>query len=636
MRKKTLTYLLVSTFAALLPPVSVFAYEPINEEEKNILLQARAQVFGGSGIQAASEQTTINGEQPPIFGYDTADRVILAWKVRNRDAADFAQAAGIPPWMSLAKVSPITENQYSWDRWRSKPKQKNFYILAEIANTDRFIQGPLVEWKTFVTIGPDPVPKLVRFDVQHGQGGIDFLDLFAAPFGVVDWNVSDEAAKGIVTDGTLILDIDIPFKKASQGKYSFWDYYNWSRSNYSPPQRLSEEFLTAGERVFSTRGSQARYYYDGSAVSAKIKSVNLRDVQITNTFPWAEFTGPLKAAVVLQNATRHLVQPIGLPVEPDSGEAALFGQLTGMVLALTEEGQPVFSEEEVFGALQQASTSDRFPTLFFGVLDLYQSLQSFTGQELPKLQFSLKTEPKTVFINFEIPFWKARAFKKKFLPDNFQLAKIRFYPEQRRPVYAVSLNVYESVGQSVSGFRAEWSTYVINPDEENPKPRFSVLEAQTTSFGLDPLHTLEVLRSGGYDPSDLFSIIEGPAEVFDFSLDEENGLNITLRDLAEEIAVDVSVAYPSERRILRTRPLKSWMEANDFVYWGEIADVLKYDSNVMFADLIVFRAGHNDLIKDTAFSKYVNPRPLPIILWDGPQDLALEPWGNLQDIRIRE
>ena len=94
----------------------------------------------------------------------------------------------------------------------------------------------------------------------------------------------------------------------------------------------------------------------------------------------------------------------------------------------------------------------------------------------------------------------------------------------------------------------------------------------------------------------------------------------------------MSIAYPDQNDILHTRPLKRWMEANDFVYWGEAADILKYDSNVMFADLIVFEAGPDDIIKDTAFSGYINPEPLPIILWNGIQDIALEPWGNVQDI----
>ncbi|MGR5471476.1 hypothetical protein ACPV51_30160, partial [Vibrio astriarenae] len=72
------------------------------------------------------------------------------------------------------------------------------------------------------------------------------------------------------------------------------------------------------------------------------------------------------------------------------------------------------------------------------------------------------------------------------------------------------------------------------------------------------------------------------------------------------------------------------MEANDFIYWGKVADILKYDQQVMFADLLVFPVKSTDLISDSTFSEYVKPDPLPIIIWNGGQDVALEPWGNLE------
>lgn len=145
---------------------------------------------------------------------------------------------------------------------------------------------------------------------------------------------------------------------------------------------------------------------------------------------------------------------------------------------------------------ERASQLDpsKIPTLYYALQDLYQGLNIFIGNEKPKLFFTLLTEPKTIFVNFEIPAHKAKAFKEAFLPKHFELAKVRFYPEQKRKVYALSLNIYQSIGQNLNSFRAEWSTYVINPREENPKPRFSVLEAQTTAGGFDPLIAMERSR----------------------------------------------------------------------------------------------------------------------------------------------
>ena len=53
----------------------------------------------------------------------------------------------------------------------------------------------------------------------------------------------------------------------------------------------------------------------------------------------------------------------------------------------------------------------------------------------------------------------------------------------------------------------------------------------------------------------------------------------------------------------------------------------------MFAELLVFESQTSDSIRDTTFEDFVDPDPLPIILWNGPQKIALEPWGNLDDIQ---
>ena len=592
------------------------AVEPFTQEEVDTLLLIRPLVFGGSKIQAALDQSTINGMQPPIFGYNAADRALISWIIDDAMADSFAQAIGLPPYMSLAKVSRITARHRHLRRGHGHPpyRPKRYYMIVDIANTERFVVGTKVEWKTFVTVGADPVPRILRFDSQNADPGVDLLDVVAVPFGYVEWRIEDGLASGLITNNEYMLDISIPFKPN----------YGGSRRRHKS-QRFTEEFLTASEHVYSPLSSHSRYYYDGSSVSAEMVAVRKDQVSITNTFPWAAYIDELDSVTIPAAKTKHLVQPIGIPVAQDSYESQLFAQLAGMILSGADQ-------EDVFQLLQTAKDSDTFPTLYYGVLDLYQALQIYAGEELPKMVFSLKKTPMAIFINFEIRDENLQAFKDAFVPDHFELAKMRFYPEQRKAVYAVSLNVYEAVGQNISGYRAEWSTYVINPREENPKPRFSVIEAQTSSMGFDPLVALKLFDPDQFDPNNLTNLLEDPAEVFEFSADAENGIDISIVDVAEDIHVDVSIAYPEEEDILRTRPLVRWMESNDFAYWGEAADILKYDSNVMFAKLIVFRAGPGDMIEDTAFAEYVDPKPLPIILWDGVQDIALEPWGNVQDI----
>ena len=243
---------------------------------------------------------------------------------------------------------------------------------------------------------------------------------------------------------------------------------------------------------------------------------------------------------------------------------------------------------------QSSLDPTKIPTLYYALQDLYQGLNIYAGTEQPKLFFTLKPNPKTIFINFEIRDDQVEAFKAQYLPKHFELAKIRFYPEQRRSVYAISLNIYESVGQNLDSFRAEWSTYVINPNEENPKPRFSVIEAQTTAGGFDPLIALERFTHAAppinlADPTELIRLIEEPNTQFSYRFDKTNGIEVSIMNNNGVDEVDIQIAYPPAHRQLYTKPLKSWMEANDFVYWGEVADILKYDEQVMFADLMVFQ-----------------------------------------------
>jgi hypothetical protein len=103
-----LSILLVFLFFGIHPS---YAYDSMTREEKEILLSIRQNVFGGSKINEALTQATVSGAAPPIFAYENADRTILSWKVKEDMVSAFAQAIGLPPWMTLAKVSPIILNK---------------------------------------------------------------------------------------------------------------------------------------------------------------------------------------------------------------------------------------------------------------------------------------------------------------------------------------------------------------------------------------------------------------------------------------------------------------------------------------------------------------------------------------------
>ncbi|GAA5217121.1 hypothetical protein ACFSJ3_14400 [Corallincola platygyrae] len=626
----------------------------LTSDEKLILTQIRNNIFGGSRLAAAFSQSTISGLEPPVFPYEVENRGLLVWKVDPQQAAGFAFNIGLTPPFALAKSRPLTVlgsqtlnaklERYLRDKgldWLVNAwYPEHYYVIADIGETSRAEQGTKIELKTFVSVPGLQQPQLYRFASYKAIPGTDLLTLFSAVPTPVSSTVDDGMWQGYLLAQEGSLNWSVPIKQRRSGE---------------PKQikklRFSEAFLDAGERLFGPQGSAARVYYDGSSVSGGFYALKSRRLNVEHDFAWSQFLLPGTKALLTATKSEFMMQPTTAPVQVTQGgpgicaaafasanASQLFSNLIGCVL----QGEPPESVfNTLFGVAQtqpQVLPPPQLPTLYFAVQDLYQGLQIYAGLEKPKLFFSLFEDPMAIFINFEIPHHKVKAFEAAFLPDHFKLAKIRFYPEQKRSVYAVSLNVYQSAGQNLNGFRAEWSTYVINPDEEEPKPRFSVLEAQTNAGGFDPLIALERYIPGMdlTDPNQLGLLIEPPSDAFDYVVDETDGILIEVLDIDEQITVDVSIAYPSEDRILRTAPMTEWMEANDFVYWGEVADILKYDSNVMFAELLVFDALPSDVIEDSTFAGYVDPNPLPIIFWNGVQDIALEPWGNLDGVQTSD
>ncbi len=603
----------------------------IEAERKAVLQRIRNSIFGGSAINAALQQTTISGEEPPVFALELDDRALMVWRIKETDLAEFSELVGLESPLTLTRTAlPGAATGDGDDRGR------HYYLLADISTANRAENGAMIEWKTFVSSASDATPRLYRFSKAVARAGLDLLEIRNDTASDLTIAKSGDSLVAVLNDPADSLSVSIPL-----GGPEVADTLN-----------LTREFLTAGEQTLGSAGFLSNYYYDGSSVSAPFQAIPVANVSVTGNLPWFRHVEQLEQILVASQPTQYLVQPRNEVIQTNAeaqclADASSAGSSSELFACLTNAILTGKAPAAVYAELHAAAanlglTLTATATLHYAVADLYQGLTIFAGAEKPKLFFALKPEPKAIFINFEIPEDRVADFKRDFLPTGFELAKVRFYPEQCDPVYAVSLNVYEAVGQNLDSFRAEWSTYVINPLEADPRPRFSVLEAQSTAGGFDPIIAMEQYRDwqqrnpgkafNFLDPDSLFDLIEEPNPDFNYTVD--SSIRIQLTNMAEDILVDVDIAYPGEDRILTTRPLAGWMEANDFVYWEEVADILKYDSNVMFAELLVFEALPDDLILDNSFEGYVAPEPLPIILWNGPQHIALEPWGNLDDLPI--
>lgn len=628
-------------FCLMLLGMTITVHSPsahaLTDVDKSTLLTIRNLIFGGSRLNAAVTQASISGQEPPVFSYQLDDRVMLVWQIQDKNAVAFADSIELFEPFRLAKVSPISAPKGLNSVDTSSP---HYLLIADIAQSSGAEQGLKVEWKTFVSLGG--VISLYRFAAYKQLPGNDLLEVSQLTPSDITLNKSNNQVQATLS--------------TAEGDQLLVNIKGYSSSGQG---RFTEAYLTASQRVYGRQGSQTRYYYDGSSVSANLTQVKLNKVTVSSTFPWFEYAHQLDSVIVPKESMSFLAQPItaSVPVSspplgpqncldpnvPES-ESKLFSCLVAAVLGSPENGIQPMPPEAVFSWMFSAlaSTPRYIPTFYYALQDLYQGLGIYIGDVKPKLFFELESAPKTIFINFELEEDRLADFKQAYLPSHFKLAKIRFYPEQHKAVYAISLNIYKSKGANLDGLRAEWSTYVINPNEANPKPRFAVLQVQTNIGGFDPVIALKrfnaAIESGNpinlADPSQLVRLIEEPNTSLKYNFDPTNGIQASLLDEEQGIELDVNIGYPHQLDQLHTKPLRTWMEANDYVYWGEVADILKYDNQVMFADLMVFNVSSDDIIFDSTFAEYVKPEPLPIIIWKGGQSIALEPWSNLESIQV--
>ncbi|GAB7219939.1 hypothetical protein [Vibrio comitans] len=525
--------IVIISFITLLTSLLPNSALSITALEKEQLITVRNQIFGGSAINAALTQTTISGETPPVFPYHLNDRVLMVWKIKPSDVDAFSSQINLPNYLRVSKIAPLTESKFHrrFSAWLSKQSissfdlfshRQQYYLIADVADTTGAEEGLKVEWKTFVTVPGSKEAYLYRLASFKQTPGNDLLELTNLSSSYISLNRSHHQI-----ETNLISEHGDEFSASI------------TLGNSSGNRTFSQSYLNAAERVLSPLGAQTRYYYDGSSVSARLHKVNLNKVTVSSSLPWFQFAHTLTDVIVPINDMSFLAQPVTLPVEtpPPSLEpvpcinpvspVSLSEQYACLVLPALGAPQLGIAPADpmlIFGQMFAQTPPEYQPTFYYALQDLYQGLSTFAGHAKPTLFFELQTKPKTIFINFEIKPDKINAFKKAYLPAHFKLAKIRFYPEQEKAVYAVSLNLYLSRGANLNGSRAEWSTYIINPLEDNPKPRFSVLEAQTNISGLDPSHVLGLLRSDS-PPSlnDITAFLEAPNDSFTYKFNKKRG-----------------------------------------------------------------------------------------------------------------
>lgn len=228
------------------------------------------------------------------------------------------------------------------------------------------------------------------------------------------------------------------------------------------------------------------------------------------------------------------------------------------------------------------------------------------GKSKPLVLFNVEADPPSIYINFRVLPERVGALQAHLeLPDGLELTPIRCL-EGEAPFHAITLNAYRVSGLA-NGMRAEWSVYVR---DAQGVPRYLVVEAQSDSGSMDPVHI--VTRAGSMEHA-----LDG--DRLRTRVETENGGHFV-----------AEARLPGEAEREPVLPAREWIAANDYIYWRNgICDRTFYDGAL--AGRALWRVPLEGLrIEDrSGWHEFVEPEPAHAVLLPERMQLSISPWWNI-------
>ena len=226
------------------------------------------------------------------------------------------------------------------------------------------------------------------------------------------------------------------------------------------------------------------------------------------------------------------------------------------------------------------------------------------GKTNPSIPFTVNAEPFSVYFNFRIRPEVLEEFITYInLPAGFTVCPIRCVSNDTAD-YLLTLNVYEVSGLA-KGIRAEWSTYIM---DESSKPRYMVLEAQSSETSMDPV---DVITKKG--------IVE--------HVSDEHSIKTKVVSLQGEV-FNARIALNGDEE--KAQIHGEWIEANDYIYWRNgICDRSYYDAGMANPKARLIPNSQTEFSDQTHWAKFIDPKPKHIIKYETAIELVIMPWHNI-------
>jgi hypothetical protein len=217
-----------------------------------------------------------------------------------------------------------------------------------------------------------------------------------------------------------------------------------------------------------------------------------------------------------------------------------------------------------------------------------------------------------LYFNYEIPVANVPALEGVlqssygFTDKGFSLTPIALL-RGKEPKYYMSLNFYSVVIAGVVNYRSEWSTYVRR--EGDPKPRFMVLQVQSSEDTADPM------APGFINQATNVEYTVGGGSIVAATPDFEASLQLP----------DSGSAQPEQASY-------AWAEANDYLYYANgVADTALYNGMLTDAALVPINPGTATINNASIWAGFISAQPSHIVYFSAPLEFAFTPYFNLND-----
>ena len=536
-------------------------------DDTAILQHVKQTVYGD--LAAAEAPLVAAGTAHPIVEFtveNTPPSIFVNWIVPDAQAGDFASFIDLPPGFSLAKVS-ILESDPAPRYWLSL----NVYKVSGITT------GLRAEWSTYVDDGSG-VPRFMIVRARAAQGSIDPIGPLAFP---------EPFDHTLGTDGVISTAMNQTELRFGRPVLTEDNLYNSTIELPDPASRQYVEptldWVAANDFIYWINGVRDRTFYNSSAHSAPLISIDPADVTLVDDSEWAQFLDPAPAHVLVYlDQIQFAIQPWWNVTEPD-----------GLVDPAT-----------------LASLFD-FKKSLYGGFASTQAIQVRSGSVDPTVFSTVEDAPPSAYWHWEIPTANLAGLETLLdLRAGLSLAPVRLEDGDTSAAHWLTLHVYRESGPT-SGLRAEWSTHV----DDGEGIRTLTIEARADHPALDPTNVTST--TDPYTPaSSLTHAVAGG------SLDTAVGTGAT--SFTSSFAAPVGGGST-------VLPAREFVGANDLRYWTNgVADRMFYGSAALDTKISV-DPGTVSVTDGGQWAQFVDGGPDRVWVDRQAIELITSPWSIIPD-----